>query len=253
MMRDLPPPTRLTAGTVAPMRPAPVSFDALPPSRLARMAEAGARLIATARILAKSGESIVAEMTGSEGRVHPYAHYPEGDVTDPESGARFFFHLHPMPMLGGDEGGLSGHFHCFLPAPDAAARGLRKGSGLAHLVGVEVDRQGMPAQLFTTNRWVTDETWVPAGEAAKLLDRFVVELARPSLPAAIWITAIVQLFQPQIAALLRARDAAIEARRRQNRAADPFEDQALEVPSAMEATVEGQLASLRATLLPRAR
>ena len=239
----------------APALPAPVAFDGLPTARLARMAEAGQRLIDMARILAKTGDSIVGEVTRDCGPLHPYAHYPEGDVVDSETGAQFFYHLHPVPPLAGGqaaEPGLNGHFHCFAPAPAQRTPAcLRRGSGLAHLVAVEVDRHALPVRLFTTNRWVTDETWVEAPAAARLVDRFVVEVARPSLSAAIWISALVRLFQPQIAALLAARDAAIARLARLRPDIDPFEDERLEVPSAMPISVEAQLAELRAALALR--
>jgi hypothetical protein len=240
-----------------PATPGPIVFDGLAAARLERMAEAGQRLIATARILAKTGDSVIGEVTGACGPIHPYAHYPAGDVVDRESGAQFFYHLHPVPPLAagpaeGEEGALNGHFHCFVPAPEGGeASGLpklRRGSGMAHLVAVEVDRNSLPVRLFTTNRWVTDETWVEAGAAARLADRFLVELARPSLSAAIWISSLVRLFQPQIAALLDARDAAVAALARLRPDRDPFEDRSLEVPSALAVSVEAQMAGVRAAL-----
>lgn len=242
---------------LAPLCPEPVSFETLHEARLVRMAEAGQRLIGTARILAKTGDCVVGEITRDCGPLHPYAHYPEGDVVDRDSGAQFFYHMHPVPPLaeGGAGRTLNGHFHCFVPAPEphsqAGHRRLRRGSGKAHLIAVEVDRQSLPVRLFTTNRWVTDETWIEAPVAARLADRFVVELARPSLSAAIWISSLVRLFQPQIAALLEARDAAIAAFSRLNPLADPYEERSLEVPSAMAVSVEAQMAGVRAALALR--
>lgn len=244
---------------VTPISPGPIAFEALPSARLARMAEAGRRLIETARILAKTGDSVVSEVTRDCGPLHPYAHYPDGDVVDRESGAQFFYHLHPVPPLeagsaGGDAGAMNGHFHCFVPAPDDAAGGvarLRRGSGMAHLIAVEVDRHSLPVRLFTTNRWVTDETWVEAPTAARLVDRFVVEVARPSLSVAIWISSLLRLFQPQIAALLAARDAALAALARARPGEDPHEDRSVEVPSAMAVSVEAQMACLRSALALR--
>jgi hypothetical protein len=119
---------------------------------------------------------------------------------------------------------------------------------MTHLIAAEVDRHSLPVRLFTTNRWVTDETWVEAPVAARLVDRFVVEIARPSLSAAIWISSLVRLFQPQIAALLAARDAAIAAFAALRPDADPHEDRSLEIPSALAVSVEAQMAGLRAAL-----
>lgn len=244
----------------APLIPATVPFDGVASARLARMVEAGQRLIATARILSKTGDSVVREMTAGTTRLRPYAHYPMGDVIDRESGAQFFFHAHPHVHPTSDCPGTpgeaaTGHFHCFMPAP--AARSPRavalcaRGTGMTHLVAVEVDRQSFPVRLFTTNRWVTDETWVDAPAAARLVDRFVVELARPSLAVSIWISAMMRLFQPQIATLLAARDRAVAAHGRQVRDEDPQEDRALEIPSAVTVSVEGQMAALRAALALR--
>jgi hypothetical protein len=247
---------------LAPSLPAPVSFEQVSTARLARMAEAGRKLISTARILAKTGDSVIDEVTRDCGPLHPYAHYPEGDVVDRESGAQFFFHMHPISPLAMESvqgssgpGTLNGHFHCFVPAPGpTGANGLprqRRGSGMAHLIAIEADRQSLPVRLFTTNRWVTDETWVEAPTAARLADRFVVELARPSLSVSIWLSSIMRLFQPQIAGLLAARDATIAALSHFNPAGDAFEDRSLEVPSALAVSVEAQMAGLRAVLALR--
>jgi hypothetical protein len=152
----------------------------------------------------------------------------------------------------GEEAALNGHFHCFLPAPaEGEAGGLpeaRRGSGMAHLVAVEVDRHSLPVRLFTTNRWVTDETWVEAHAASRLADRFLVELARPSLSAAIWISSVIRLFQPQIGALLAARDAAVAALARAKPGSNPYEDRSLEIPSALTVSVEAQMANVRSAL-----
>ncbi len=108
----------------APLIPATVPFDGVASARLARMVEAGQRLIATARILSKTGDSVVREMTAGTTRLRPYAHYPMGDVIDQESGAQFFFHAHPPVLPTSDCPGTpgeaaTGHFHCLLPAPAA--------------------------------------------------------------------------------------------------------------------------------------
>jgi|YNPMSStandDraft_1061717.scaffolds.fasta_scaffold01792_4 hypothetical protein len=243
---------------IPPLRPEPVRFEDLSVARLERMAEAGQRLIATARILAKTGDSVVSEVTGACWPIKPYAHYPDGDVVDEESGAQFFYHVHPLPTLAPGakgEASLAGHFHCFASVTGrdhtAAPSEPRRGSGKAHLIAVEVDRFGLPVRLFTTNRWVTDETWVEAEAAARLADRFLVEIARPSLSASIWISSLVRLFQPQIAALLEARDAAVAALARLKPGRDPLEDRSLEVPSALLVSIEAQMAAVRAALALR--
>ena len=69
-----------------------------------------------------------------------------------------------------------------------------------------MDGYGFPASLFTTNRWVTAEAWYPAEQVIRMLDRFVVDHAFPSLPVNRWISAIFVLYRPHIEALLKKRD-----------------------------------------------
>jgi len=41
-------------------------------------------------------------------------------------------------------------------------------------------RSGRPIRLFTTNRWVTGDVWYPASAVIAMLERFEVEVVRPS-------------------------------------------------------------------------
>ncbi|WP_410328127.1 DUF6969 family protein [Marinobacter sp.] len=69
-----------------------------------------------------------------------------------------------------------------------------------------MDAWGYPTDLFTVNRWVTDESWLPASTTATVLDQFTIDHAYPSWPLNRWLTAMVRGFRPQIEALLRHRD-----------------------------------------------
>ena len=60
------------------------------------------------------------------------------------------------------------------------------------------------APLFTTNRWVTGETWYPAGDVAAMLDRFALGDGRPSPLLNRWVTAMLGLYRPQIAELVES-------------------------------------------------
>ncbi len=80
---------------------------------------------------------------------------------------------------------------------------------ISHLVGISMDNTGYPIRLFTTNRWITADNWYKADDVIAMLDRFEMDLAWPSWPINIWVTAMLRLFRPQIEALIRERDAAV--------------------------------------------
>jgi hypothetical protein len=105
-----------------------------------------------------------------------------------------------------------------------------------------MDMSGAAVRLFTTNRWVTDETWYAAADAIAMLDRFVVDSALPSWALNRWISAMFQLFRPQMADLLRGRDEAIMSWRRRHRGKiHVFEDPRLEVTSSLDIDVDEQV------------
>jgi hypothetical protein len=69
-----------------------------------------------------------------------------------------------------------------------------------------MDAYGWPIGLFTTNRWVTNQTWYSAADTIRMLDRFLIDHAYPSWPVNRWISAMFRLFRPQIVELLERRD-----------------------------------------------
>lgn len=187
--------------------------------------------------LRAAGSDVVREMLRTAARFVTLDHYPEGDVLDAHTGAQYYYHAH--------RSGEHGHFHCFarppLLSPEAAwqsREGKRFGpqgdEAIAHLVAIGMDAWGRPISLFLTNRWVTDETWVPAHRLLPLVNRFAVTHAYPNWAANIWLTTFIQAVQPWIVALLRARDARIAA----HLAAQPelLEDRSVEVIVQMDLT-----------------
>ncbi|TVR83314.1 MAG: hypothetical protein EA405_04600 [Rhodospirillales bacterium] len=111
-----------------------------------------------------------------------------------------------------------------------------------------MDAHGRPIRLFTTNRWVTGEVWYRAEDVIRMLDHFWMDLAYPSLPTNIWISAMVRLFRPEIEDLIRARDRAVADHARVAGSAAAFEDRALEIASALEITVDRQMTRVQAAL-----
>jgi hypothetical protein len=170
-------------------------------------------------VLAKSGDNVLLETLREAPNVEALAHYPPGDVFDPASGAQWYYHCH-IPAADETE---HGHFHCFV-RPDGV-----KGP-VHHLVAIGVDPFGKLHRLFTVNQWVVGDTWLDAEPTIALLPTFDVHMARPSYLVNRWLTAVVRRYEPEIAALIRDRDANLAAHRPKTRIATR-EDRDLEVTS----------------------
>ncbi len=247
-----------------------VDFTGLGRAALETMAAAGGEVLECRQVLARAGDTVASKALGGAPVPIDWAHYPAGDVYDPVSHAQYFFHVHapagPGPAPAPRE---HGHFHAFLrprgmppgtrplilpelaiadaPAAPVAPPMPQPNQGadndeFSHLAAVAVDAAGEPVRLFTTNRWVTGETWYAAADVVAMLDRFVVDLAHPSLPLNRWITAIFALFRPQLAGLVHARDAAVMSFRRRRRGkVHVFDDRRLEITSAVAVDVDEQI------------
>jgi hypothetical protein len=216
------------------------------------------------RELATRNSNVIGEVTAGEFTVSEWRHYPDGEAYDPQSHAQYFYHSHPASERPPRE---HGHFHTFLRAegmpagvaplllPEIAvaevgasppqAAPLKRGTKeeVSHLVAIAVDARGEPIRLFTTNRWVTGETWYRADDVILMLERFAVEGAEPSATVNHWVGAMLRLFHPQIAALIRTRDNMVMARRRRRRT-HVFEDPTLEITSSLDISLDAQLAFL---------
>jgi hypothetical protein len=149
-------------------------------------------------ILAKGGLSVLTETFDGVSDIAAWAHYPPGDVFDPASRSQWFYHCHPA-QEGTSE---HGHFHCFL-RPEGAQGPIH------HLCAVGVDARGQLLRLFTVNQWVVGDDWADADTTIALLDRFDVQMPRPSYLVNRWLTGVIVAYQSEIAALVRERDAVL--------------------------------------------
>jgi hypothetical protein len=233
-------------------------------NEIEQMTAAAAEIRECRRDLAARGSDLVKELAAGSTVIADWRHYPDGEVFDPKSHAQYFFHAHPADGLARPE---RGHFHTFLraegmppgiaplilpelavanvPAQPPQAPPIKRGTRdeVSHLIAIAVDRHGQPTRLFTTNRWVTGETWYQADDVIKMLDRFAVAEVEPSEVLNRWIGAMIRLFRPQIGALLKSRDDTVMAWRRRRRT-QVFEDLRLEVTSSLEISLDGQFALL---------
>lgn len=211
--------------------------------------------------LAARGSNVLREVSGRTGEIADWRHYPDGDGYDLISHAQYFFHRHSEP----DALNEIGHFHLFLraegmpegmsplllpetaianPRPQAAPskRGLR--DEVSHLVAIAIDAEGDPVRLFTTNRWVTGETWYRAEDVIGMLDHFVLDAAEPAGFVNFWLAAIVRLYRQEIAALLLERDRTVMDPRRRRRGTDIFEDSRMEITSSLPIDLHARLAAV---------
>jgi hypothetical protein len=251
-----------------------------------REAEAAATLRECCAALAARGSTVIHELNGIRevagagatemvAEMVDWRHYPEGEVYDPDSHAQYFYHRHPGPSRRSPaQPAEHGHFHLFLrgegvpagitplvspelavanaPAPrQSAPLKLGRSDEVCHLVALALDTRGEPLRLFTTNRWVTGETWYRADDVIRMLDRFRLRGDGPSALLDRWLGALVRLFLPEIAALLRARDQAILEQRWRWRG-NVLEDPRLEITSSIEVDVDARLAGVEESTGPSA-
>lgn len=229
-----------------------VNLREMPGAELEAMAAAGERVLECHRVLAKSGSNVVAEVLRGQGTFYEFDHYPAGDVYDPESHSQYYYHSHRE--------GEHGHFHTFLrekgmpedcrPVPQSEADFMtERDDKLSHLIAISMNRAGFPIRLFTTNRWITADNWYTADDVTKMLNRFEMDLAWPSWPVNIWVTAMLRLFRPQIEELVRERDAAVANWQKKHPDTDAFEDRGCDITSVRKISVAAQIKRINEALM----
>lgn len=179
----------------------------LTPGELTAMAEAGDRLAAIEAGMRAEGLSPRSLLLGRD-EPEPFRHYPPGDVYDFGTHSQFYFHCH--------RDGEYGHAHLFL-RPAGMPMGCRPlvavggADSPCHLIAVGLGHNGFACELFTTNRWVTGESWYAADQVARMLPYFHVEGAGDGGRVGRWLTALLALYRPLIVALVQRRDQAVAA------------------------------------------
>ncbi len=232
-----------------------VSLKKLSREQLQTMANAGMQVLECYRVLQKSNSNVVAEVLRGQGEFYELDHYPKGDVYDSETHSQFYYHSHREREHG--------HFHTFLrekgmpkdcrPVKQSEVNFMKeRDDKLSHLIAISMNRAGFPIGLFTTNRWITADNWYKADDVIKMLDRFEMDLASPSWPVNIWLTAMLRLFRPQIMELVRERDATVEDWQKKHPENDAFEDRGCDITSARKISVAAQIKRVNQTLMSAA-
>ncbi len=233
-----------------------IKFTDLPREQLEEMASAGAEIEECYRLLGKTNANVVGQCLANQGTFYEFDHYPSGDIYDDQYGSQYYYHAHRE-----DE---HGHFHTFLRAkamPQRIKPAPYKGDGerplgkdaLCHFVAISMNAPGKPIGLFTTNRWVTDESYYTAEDTIELLDRFKMDHTYPCLATNRWVTSIMVLFRPQIEELIRERDRTLTAWQDAHPDEDVYEARDLEVTSETDIDVSKQLSAVRQAILAKDR
>ncbi len=232
-----------------------VGLNKLSREQLETMAIAGMQVLECYRVLQKSNSNVVAEVLRGQGEFYELDHYPKGDVYDSETHSQFFYHSH--------RDGEHGHFHTFLrekgmpndcrPVQQSEADFMKeRDDKLSHLIAISMNRAGFPIGLFTTNRWITADNWYKADDVIEMLGRFEMDLAAPSWPVNIWLTAMLRLFRPQIMELVRERDATVGDWQKKHPENDAFEDRGCDITSARKISVAAQIKRVNQALMSAA-
>jgi len=222
--------------TKAPKLPFPADLSGLPEDKLEAMHDAAAAVLECERKLAQSGSNVVMKVLRDQGDFLIWERYPKGDLFDLKNHSHYFYHAHTPDEMADTE---NGHFHLFV-RPAAIAPEMEPwrlpgavipedpAARFAHIGAVSVDNQGRLIRIFTTNRWVTNETLDRADDVIALLDHFAIDLDSPSKAVNRWLTSLITLYRPQLEALLRARDATLEAFVQDHPGSEVLEDRALQ-------------------------
>jgi len=142
---------------------------------------------------AKSGRTLnKAALCGAREYVE-WQHYPKNDLADLKSGYEFYYHAHSANQMPDGE---HGHFHVI----------KRETQSFHHLVGIALDQKGLPTRLFTTNQWVTGEEMADSALAIKSLKGFDMVVKGRMAPLSNWVSALIQLFSPEIEKLIVERE-----------------------------------------------
>ncbi|NKB45974.1 MAG: hypothetical protein GKS03_17050 [Alphaproteobacteria bacterium] len=235
------------------MTPVPLNLTTLPRDRLEDMVIAGEQVLECMRVLGNTGDSIVGEVVNDFEDFAVWSHYPKGDVIDRQTHSQFYYHAHPEQQRPGEHG----HFHLFLrcdgipetvqPADIGVDNALDDfKTPMCHILAIAMNQHGMPIALFTTNRWVTMDPWFDAADTISLLDQFDIDIAKPSWPLNVWMSAMVRLYRPDIEILLHERDSTMTAADEQSADGSAYNDRSIEIASLRDIDLADRIDSVNA-------
>jgi hypothetical protein len=212
------------------------AFDS---SQRARVQDAAHHLIDCLQDFADRGQVPLAAAVESTETPCLWQHYQGSAATplgDRPQALHYYYHSHAVTGASLHE---HGHYHLFTQLgadEDDTPR-------YTHIVAIGVDARGLPLRLFTTNRWVTNETWQPAERVVDLANRIARDTDPSEDATARWLRAQLGIFAPQINALLRHRDRRVRVRTQGGQRPGLMEDRRMHVLSQCRVSFEHQLAA----------
>ena len=193
-----------------------------------------------------------------------WQHYPPGEVYDPQTHAQYFYHAHPpaqrapararaFPYLSARRGNARRRG----PADPARDRGRRmpraspqapplkhgRRDEVSHLVAIALDAAGSRSGCSRPIAGSPARPGIAPTTSSKCWTASSFLLWAGRLLLNDWIAAIITLFRPQIAWLLRQRDETVIGWR-QRRRTNVFEDIRLEVTSSFDIDLDAQFGFL---------
>jgi hypothetical protein len=220
---------------------APV-WEGIEPVRLSMMKAAAKRVREIQSELENQGSNVIAEILRDGPEFYEWEHYPPGDVYDLASHSQYYYHAHAPTNQSDVRADEHGHFHTFMrplgfpdninvPSDIDGLPAACPSGSLTHLIAVSFNFAGEPIRLFTTNRWVTDETWYPAVDVKQILSQFQVTGTGQHRHTSAWLTTLLRMYGPLIEQLIDTRDHAIRTHAPDMPEHKVWSDQSLEITS----------------------
>ncbi len=201
---------------------------------LKRSHEAGRAVLDYTRRLSEQGRSVL-DVILNEKELEEWAMYPwDGGVIDKKTRSQYFYHAHPQSPE-------HGHFHPFYSHRNQ----------IVHLVAISLDDQGHPMELFTVNRWVTGDFYIPANKLAGYITQFRITNNSFDREMGAYVRNLMILYQAEIETLMHQRERVFSDYRATHDGREPYEDRDLDVTSNLEIQVENQVAALERELRRR--
>ena len=202
-----------------------------PTEQIRRGYQAGLALRKIDAGLKEQGRTLLeAVMNGQE--YEYWAMYPwDNGVIDEKTRSQYFYNAHPQSPE-------HGHFHIF----------YTHSKQLVHLAALSLDNGGEAMELFTVNRWVTGDFYLPPAKLKPLLKQYRITTDTFDKEVNTYVNNILILYQPEIAALIEQRERVFVQYRKAHNGRQPYEDRGLDVTSSLAVKVEEQTARLEAEL-----
>ncbi len=179
--------------------------------------EAAQTVIESIVAMAQEGKPLMQRVLPQDEDIKWWEHYPKFDARSKKCQSRWYYHVHKPGSRSPDE---HGHFHLFLDKTQIkkASRSIakpdysknKKKARVSHLIALSIDKQGIPREWFTTNRWVTDEWMYPAKIMIDHLPLYDVDDTQEDKLVNKLITAMVRLYSDEIEEMLHERDAKLK-------------------------------------------